>query len=193
MAIGDTITHLINVLLLDTGILQYLLDRLHSLAEEIHVKLFELGTGEGLREVVTILEGLDFDASGLLAREGSLGLLNLALQFTHSAEIAADIGTSLLLVALDEVVNYAVIEIFTTKVGITSGSQDLKDTVFNGKKGDVESSTTEIINNDLRFLALLVKTVGDGGGGRLVDNTKDSKTGDSSCIFSSLALSVVKV
>lgn len=57
----------VDILLLDVGILENLLDWLHGLPEEVHVELFELGPGEGLREVVSILEGLNFDTGRLLA------------------------------------------------------------------------------------------------------------------------------
>ena len=57
----------VDILLLDVGILENLLDWLHGLPEEVHVELFELGLGEGLREVVSILEGLNFDTGRLLA------------------------------------------------------------------------------------------------------------------------------
>ena len=57
----------VDILLLDVGILENLLDWLHGLPEEVHVELFELGLGEGLREVVSILEGLNFDMGRLLA------------------------------------------------------------------------------------------------------------------------------
>ena len=35
--------------------------RLHSLAEEIEIKLLKLGAGERLREVVSVLEGFDLE------------------------------------------------------------------------------------------------------------------------------------
>ncbi len=43
-------THVVNGLLLDTGVLEHLLDGLHGLAEQVHVELLKLGPGEGLPE-----------------------------------------------------------------------------------------------------------------------------------------------
>jgi hypothetical protein len=79
-------------------------------------------------------------------------------------------------------------------VGITSSSQDLENTVVDREKRDVECATSEIIDDDpgLR-LGLLVKTVGDGSGGGLIDNAKDLKASDGSSVFCCLALSVVEV
>ena len=48
----------------------------------------------------------------------------------------------------------------------------------NGEKRNVERSTTEIVDDDLGFTTLLVKTIGDGGGGRLVDDVKDLEAGN---------------
>lgn len=186
-------SHLINILLLDVGVLQNLLDRLHSLAEKIHIELLKLGTGKSFREIVAVLEGFNLNASGLLAGECSLGLLDFTLQFTESAKVLAYVGASLFLVALDEVIDDTVIEIFTTEMSVTSSSQNLKDTIVNGKEGDIESSTTKIIDDDLRFTTFLVKAIGDGSSGRFVYDAENSKTGDSSSVFSRLTLSIVEV
>ena len=78
-------------------------------------------------------------------------------------------------------------------MGVTSGGQNLEDTIVDGEEGHIEGSSTEIVDDDLGFTALLVETVGDGGSGRLVDDTEDLETGDSSGILSGLTLSVVEV
>ena len=46
--------------------LENLLDRLHSLSKQVHIQLLELGPGQGLGEVVGILEGFDLDPGRLL-------------------------------------------------------------------------------------------------------------------------------
>ena len=185
--------YLIDILLLNVGVLQDLLDRLHSLPEEVHVEFFKLGAGKGLGEVIAILEALDFNASALLAGQGPLGFLNLTLEFTESAKVLADIGAGLLLVRLDKVLDDSVVEIFTSKMGVTSSGQNFEDTVVDGEKRNIEGSSSEIVNDDLGFTALLVETVGDSGGGGLVDDTEDLETGDGSGILGGLALSVVEV
>jgi hypothetical protein len=185
--------NVINLGLLDLGVLQNLLDRLEGLLEQIDVKLFELSAGKSLGEVLAVVEGLDFNASGHLGRQSALGLLNLTLELTHSLEVLLDIGVVLLVVLLDEVLHNAVIKVLTTKVSVTSGSQNLEDTVVDGQKGHIESTTTEIVDNDLALVTGLVKTVGDSGGGGLVHNTQDVKTGNSTGVLGGLTLSVVEV
>lgn len=113
------------------------------------------------------------------------------LQVIESAEVASDIRHSLLLVLLDEIVDDPVIDIFPTKVGITSSRRDLEDTTVNGKEGHIKGSSSEIIDNNLGFAIFLVETVGDGGG--LVDDTEDVETGDDTGVLDSLTLSVVEI
>lgn len=53
-------THVVDVLFLDVGVLQDLFDGLESLPEEIHVNFLEFGAGESLGEVVSAFERFDF-------------------------------------------------------------------------------------------------------------------------------------
>lgn len=76
---------------------------------------------------------------------------------------------------------------------VTSGSQDLKDTIVDRKEGNIKGTTTEIVDDDLRLAALLVKTVRDRSSCGLIDDTEDSETGNGSGILSGLALSVIEV
>lgn len=78
-------------------------------------------------------------------------------------------------------------------MGVTGGGQDLEDAVVDGEERDIESSSSEIVDDDLGLSTLFVKSVGDSGGGRLVDNTEDSQTGDGASVLGRLTLSVVEV
>jgi hypothetical protein len=118
--------YFIDILLVDFGILQYLFDGLHGLAEQVHVKLFKFSTSERLREVDTILKGLDLDAGRLLAGKSTFRLLNLTLELAHGTEVAGDVASSFFLVPPDKVVNDAAIEILSTKVGITGSCKTSK-------------------------------------------------------------------
>jgi hypothetical protein len=72
---------------------------------------------------------------------------------------------------------------------------DLKDALLNSQDGHIEGTTSKIVDKDLAFLLviLLVKTVGERGGGGFVDDTEDVKTGDSSSVLGGGTLSVVEV
>ncbi len=151
-----------------------MLDRFRGLTEEINVKLLKLGTRKRLREVISVLEGFDLKASRLLGGKGALRLFYFALKLGQSTKVGRDVCAGLLLVLLDRVFNDAVIEILTTEVGITSSSQDLKDTVIDREKRDVKCATSEVIDDDPGFgLGLLVKAVGDSSGGGFIDDTED--------------------
>ena len=55
------------------------------------VQFLELGMGEGLQEVITVLKGFNLDASQPLARQSALGLLDLALQLSHGMRVGRNI------------------------------------------------------------------------------------------------------
>ena len=79
-------------------------------------------------------------------------------------------------------------------MGVTVGSLNLEDTFLNGKEGDIESTTTEIEDEDVSLLGLLtIKTVSDSGGGWLVDNSENVETSNGSSILGGLSLSIVEV
>ena len=63
------------------------------------------------------------------------------------------------------------------------------------KKRNIESSTTEIVDEDVPLLLGLsgAETVGDSGGGRLVDDTEDVESGNGTGVLGGLTLVVVEV
>lgn len=95
---------------------------------------------------------------------------------------------------VDEVVDETVVEVLTTQVSVTSSGLDLEDTLLDGEERDIESSTTKIEDQDVALtLDLLVKTVSDGSGSWLVDDTEDVESGNETGILGSLTLGVVEV
>jgi hypothetical protein len=95
-----------------------------------------------------------------------------------------------------EVIDHAVVEVLTAQVSVSGGRLDLEDSVLDGQDGDVEGAATEIEDEDvglLSFAFLLVQTVCNGGGGRLVDDSEDVQTGDDASILGCLSLRVVEV
>ena len=184
---------IVNLGLGNLGILENLLDRLEGLLEKVVVELLELGASQSLGEIFAVEEGLDLNTSRHLARKGTLGLLGLTLELAHGLGVLGNIDTVLLVEGLGEVVDDALVEILTTETGVTSGSQDLENALLDGKKGHIESTTTQVVDDDLTLLTGLIKTVGDSGGGGLVDNAEDVETGDHAGILGGLALVVVEV
>ena len=93
-----------------------------------------------------------------------------------------------------EVDDQTVVEVLTTQVSVTGGRLDLEDTLLNGKERNIEGTTTKIEDEDVALaLDLLVKTVGNGGSSRLVDDSENVETGDETSILGSLTLRIVEV
>ena len=76
----------------------------------------------------------------------------------------------------------SLIEVLTSQMGVSVGSNDLKDTVVNSKDGDIECSSSQIENKDV-LLFFLVKTIGNGGSSWLVQDSDDIETGNNTSIF----------
>jgi hypothetical protein len=92
------------------------------------------------------------------------------------------------------VVDESVVKVLTTEMGVTGGGLDLEDALLNGEERDIERTTTEVEDeNVLLSGTLLVETVGDGGGGGLVDDTEDVETRDDTGVLGGLTLRVVEV
>jgi hypothetical protein len=93
-----------------------------------------------------------------------------------------------------EVVNKTVVEVLTTQVSVTGSRLDLEDTLLDGEERDIEGTTTKIKDEDVALtLDLLVETVGNGGGSRLVDDTQNVQARDETGVLGSLTLGVVEV
>ena len=177
----------------ELGVTKDLLDGTHGLTEVVHVELLETGTSDLGVEVDTLEERIDLNVSLSGGGKGSLGTLAVGSQTTESTLGSGDILVVLSLELADEVLDESVIEIFTTEVSITGSGLDLEDTVLNGEEGDIEGTTTEIEDENVLLTLLLVETVGNSGGGGLVDDTEDVEASDGSGILGSLSLRIVEV
>lgn len=95
-----------------------------------------------------------------MARQSTLGLFNLALQLAHGALVFRNVRVGLALVLLDEVVNDTVVKVFTTEMGVTGGSENLENALLDREERDIKGTTSQVVDDDLRLFASLVKTVG---------------------------------
>jgi hypothetical protein len=77
---------------------------------------------------------------------------------------------------------------------VTGGGLDFEDTFFDCQQRHIESTSTEIEDQDVAFAGcLLVGTVGDRGGGGLVDDAENIKISDRASILGGLSLRIVEV
>ena len=136
---------------------------------------------------------------GLFAgRQLDLGFLCSLFETLHSQRITGQGDTGIFLELVSEEVDQAQIEILTTKEGVTVGGQhfellltiDISD--FDNRH--VKGTAAEVIHGDLAVLAVsLVHAVGQRRRGRLVDNALYFQTSNTTSIFRSLTLGVVKI
>jgi hypothetical protein len=88
---------LVDVGLLQAGILQHVRQRGEGLAKQIVVQLFELRAGERLREILAIGERLDLDLHLVDGRQRALRLLDLTTELRNGALVVGEIDVRLLL------------------------------------------------------------------------------------------------
>jgi hypothetical protein len=92
------------------------------------------------------------------------------------------------------VVEQGVVEVLAAKVGVAGRRLDGEDTTGDVQKRDIEGSAAEVEDEHvLLALRLAVETVGNGGGGRLVDDAENVKAGDSTSVLGGETLRVVEV
>lgn len=105
--------NLVDLALLKASILHGLLDRAHGLAEQVVVQLLKPGTGQRLREIGPVKEGLDLNADLVLVAEGPLSTLSFPPQLSKSTVVLADVLAVLLLDQLDEVLHDPLVKVLT--------------------------------------------------------------------------------
>jgi hypothetical protein len=78
---------------------------------------------------------------------------------------------------------------------LSGSSLDGEDATLDVQKGDIECTTTEIVDEDVPLLLGLsgAETVGDSGGGGLVDDTENVEASDGTGVLGGLTLVVVEV
>lgn len=186
--------NLVNGGLVNLGVTEDTLNGLHGAAEEVLAELLETGTGDGGVEVNTLEERVDLDGGLGSGREGALGTLASGAETTESTCVGGQILLVLALELVDEVVDQTVVEVLTTQVSITGSGLNLEDTLLDGQERNIKSTTTKIEDQNVALtLDLLVKTVGNGSGSGLVDDTEDVETGNETGVLGSLTLRVVEV
>ncbi|ROW15263.1 hypothetical protein VPNG_02959 [Cytospora leucostoma] len=187
---------LLDVLGLEVGVLEGLLDGLDGPGDKGVGQLLELSTGQLQVDVlgargVSSDEG-KVDVSLERGRQLNLGLLSSLTDTLDSHAVTRQVESRGLLEVGNDVAHKVDVEVLTTQVGVTVGGLDLENTVLDLQHGDIESTTTKIVDSD-NTVSLLLETVGQSSSGRLVDDTENVKAGDLTGILGSLTLGVVEV
>ena len=186
---------LVNLGLLHAGVLEDLLDGVQGAREGLGVQVLETGTGDGGVEVLTVEERVNLNGGLGGVGQSTLSTLASSAETTEGTGITREVLASLALELLLEVFQQVGVEVLTTKVSVTSGSLDGEDTTLDVQQGDIEGTTTQIVDQDVALLVRLARaeTVGDGSGSRLVDDTENVQASDGTGVLGSLTLVVVEV
>ena len=110
--------------------------------------------------------------------------------------VTGQINAAALLEFRDTPVDHTLIEIISTEAIVARGCLDLDlrlaIDLINLQNGDVECSTTQV-EDENGLIIFLVDTVGQSGRCRLVDDSQNLKSGDSTRILGGLALCIGEV
>src|SRR5579884_3703806 len=186
----------LNIAGANTGIGQCLHDGATRFLNQVLDQLLHLRAGQGHVEVL--------GAAGISRNEGQvdfglhragklfLGLLGGLFQALQGHAVLAQVDAILAAELIGQPVDNALVEVITTQVRVTVGTLHLEDAFAEFEDGDIEGTTTEVIDGDALIL-FLVQTVGQRGGSWLVDDAQHIETGDFTGIAGGLALGVVEV
>ncbi len=93
-----------------------------------------------------------------------------------------------------EVLEESVIEIFASKVSITSSGLNSEDTTADVEERNIEGSSSKIEDKDVFLgLGLAVKTISNGGSSRLINDTKNIKSSNGASILGGETLRIVEI
>mmetsp|Transcript_25045 Transcript_25045/g.41880 ORF Transcript_25045/g.41880 Transcript_25045/m.41880 type:complete len:242 (+) Transcript_25045:1315-2040(+) len=127
------------------------------------------------------------------AGERTFCTLTGSTKATNSPLIVSDILTKFSLEFKHKMLNKTVIEVFSSQMSVTSSCLNFENTLLDGKKRHIESSTTKIEDQNVLLRTLLVQTVSNSSGSRLIDDTQNVHTGDNTSILSGLTLGVIEI
>ena len=184
------------------GIFQCDFARLDRTLDQIFNQAFEFGTGNFHSQVFRTgcvhsnVRQVDF---GLLtAGQFDFGFLGSFFQALQSHDVLFQINALFFFELVNDVVDQALVEVFTAQEGVAVGCQyfELFVAVDVGDfdDGNIESTATQVIHGDFTVFAVaFVHTECQSGRGRFVDDAFYFQTRDTSCVFSRLTLAVVEV
>ena len=79
-------------------------------------------------------------------------------------------------------------------MGVSSSGFDFEDTIFNGQERDIESSSSQIEDeNVLLSFSFLIESISNGSSSGLIDDSQYVESRNATSIFGGLSLGVIKV
>lgn len=93
----------------------------------------------------------------------------------------------------EEELQNSLVEILTSEMSVSSSGNDLEYSLINREDRDIESTTSQVIDENGLLLVFLIESIGHGGSSWLVDDSEDVKTGDDTGVFGGLSLGIVEI
>ena len=110
----------------------------------------------------------------------------------HRGGVARKVDLVFLFELLHEIIDDALVKVVAAEVVVARRGEDFDDAGGNVEDGDIERAAAKVIDHDL-LLGLFVDAVGEGGGGRLVDDALDVQPRDLARVLRGLTLRVGKI
>ena len=114
------------------------------------------------------------------------------LNALHGHFVVFKVNSAFSLKGCADKVHYSLVKVVAAKTVVTGGSKNFLNAVTHFDYRNVEGAAAKVVYHNL-LVVFLVNAVSKSGCGRLVNNTFNVKTGDTSGVLSSLTLSVGKV
>lgn len=181
---------------LDTGVGQSLLAGVNGPVDKGLDKSLELGPRKGSVDVLGAISSSGDVRQGDVGlrsrRELDLGTLGGLSNSLNGHPVLGEVDPFSLLELADKVVGKGNVKVLTTQMGVSVGRLDLEHSLLHLQDGDIESSTTEIVDGDDRAVRF-VKTVGERRSSRLVDYSQYFETSDRTSVLGGLTLRIIEV
>ena len=132
------------------------------------------------------------DVAGGHAGQLDLGLLGGLLQALHGDLVAAEVDAVGLLELGHQILHDALVEVIAAQAVVAGGGQHLDHAVVDLQDGHIKGAAAQVVDHDLLCL-LFIHTVGQCGGGGLVDDTLHVQAGDLAGVLGGLTLAVGEV
>ena len=188
--------NLVDVLSLELGLREGLLDGSGQAIKEGLDHLLELITLQHGTDIGVIHEGLDAHGCLGVSRQDLLELLGGDQGTRPGLGVGVDVDLELLLELNGEVLGESLVEVTTTKVTVVGGRLDVELTLAELDDGGSVVGVTNVNEHDAAGLLLragevqLGDTPAESGGSGVVDETEDVETGNVTGVNHSAALHI---
>merc|ERR550532_1930049 len=119
--------------LVNLGVSHCLLHRLQGSLEQVRAELLEPGPGDRGVEVNALEQGVNLNASLGRGRQGPLCSLTSSSQSPQGSLVPLDVLLVLALELVDKVVHHPIVEVLSTKMGVSSSGLDLEDSLLDSQ------------------------------------------------------------